>query len=255
MHWLDDGIVLASRRHGETAALASVMTREHGRHAGLVHGGASRRMRPALQPGSMVAVEWRARLSEHLGNMKLESKSAPGAALFDDGDRLAALAAASALTEAALPEREPHRAVFEGLTHLLGALETGDPTWPAVYVRWELGLLAELGFGLDLERCAVTGEAGDLTHVSPRSGRSVSGAAAEPYAGRLLTLPAFLAADRGRPAANDPRADVMHGLALTGYFLERRVFEAHGAKMPPARTRLVERLGSENSISGVISAP
>jgi DNA repair protein RecO (recombination protein O) len=255
MHWADEGIVLASRRHGETAAVASVMTRAHGRHAGLVHGGASRRMRPVLQPGSAVAVEWRARLSEHLGNMRIEPRSAPGAALFDDGDRLAALAAACALTDAALPEREPHPAVFEGLTLLLGALAEGDPSWPAVYVRWELGLLAELGFGLDLERCAVTGEAKDLTHVSPRSGRSVSGAAAEPYRERLLALPPFLAPNRGRPAANDPRADVMQGLALTGYFLQRRVFEAHGAKMPPARARLVERLGSENSISGVISAP
>ncbi len=255
MHWSDDGIVLASRRHGETAALASVMTREHGRHAGLVHGGASRRMRPMLQPGSVVAVEWRARLAEHLGTMKLESASARGAQLFDDGDRLACLAAACALTEAALPEREPHRALFEGLTHLLDALAADDPNWPAVYVRWELGLLAELGFGLDLERCAVTGEASDLTHVSPRSGRSVSGAAAAPYRERLLILPAFLAQDRGRRATNDPRADVRDGLALTGYFLLRRVFEAHGAKMPPARTRLVERLGGENFISGVISAP
>jgi DNA repair protein RecO (recombination protein O) len=173
--------------------------------------------------------------------------------LLDDPLRLAALAAACALAEAALPEREPHRPLYDASRALLAALGENAPAWPAVYVRWELGLLAELGFGLDLSQCAATGAHQDLTHVSPRSGRAVSAVAAAPYGERLLPLPAFLAQGRGGPPANDMAADIEAGLTLTGFFLERHVFAPHRLAVPAARARFVERLAREGTKSGGIS--
>lgn len=252
MHWSDEGIILSRRRHGETAAVVSLLTRSHGRHAGLVRGGGGRRAGGLLQPGNEVAAEWRARLPEHLGTWQLDAKRAVAAEFLDDPLRLAALASACALADTALPEREPHRSVYEGFRVLLGALTANDPTWPPVYVRWELGLLAELGFGLDLERCAATGTESELTHVSPKSGRAVSAAAARPYGGRLLPLPAFLANGRGSTAANDSAADLRDGLALTEFFLERHVYAPHQRKLPAARARLVARLTGGGLAAGVL---
>lgn len=252
MHWSDEGIVLSRRRHGETSAVVNLLTRRHGRHAGLVRGGGGRRSGAVLQPGNEVAAEWRARLPEHLGTWQLEIRRTVAAELLDDPLRLAALASACALADTALPEREPHPSVYEAFRVLLGAVMTSDPAWPQVYVRWELGLLAELGFGLDLERCAATGLAAGLTHVSPRTGRAVSAAAASPYGDRLLRLPTFLANGRGSTVAGDSAAELRDGLALTEFFLDRHVYAPHHRKLPAARNRLAARLTGGGPTTGAL---
>jgi len=234
MEWHDDGIIIGARKHGETSVIATLLTREHGRHAGLIKGGAGKRMRGIVQPGNKVRATWRARLAEHLGNFNLEPIESYAASALTNGDRLAALTSACALVDAALPEREPHPALLDGLEILLCALND-DSVWPIIYVKWEIGLLTELGFGLDLTACAATGETDDLVYVSPKSGRAVSRAAGEPYKGRLLSLPTFLV-DSGAPA------QITDGLRLTGYFLENHVFLHRDAKMPAARECLFERV-------------
>ncbi len=235
MEWSDEGIVLAVRRHGETSAILSLLTAEHGRHAGLVRGGASRRMRGFLQPGNTVSATWRARLEEHLGAYVVEPLHSC-AALYDRPGPLAALTAAMALLESTLPERSPHPEMYRSLGVLLGALER--PDWAETYVRWELLLLADLGFGLDLESCAATGANDGLAFVSPKSGRAVSLSAGEKWRDRMLPLPRFLSPEGG---AADAR-QVVDGLRLTGWFLERHVFEPHDRRSPDARERLVTHL-------------
>jgi DNA repair protein RecO (recombination protein O) len=235
MQWTDDAILLSLRRHGETSAVASLLTAAHGRHAGLARGGLAKTARGALQPGNRLLVRWQARLAENLGALSWELEEATGTRWLDDPLRLAGLAAACAMADAVLPEREPHPGAFARLAALLQALAGGS--WPGYFVQWELGLLAELGYGLDLSACAVTGGVDDLAFVSPKSGRAVSAAAAEPYRARLLPLPAFLLAG----TAATP-AEVMEGLALTGYFLERHVLGPQSRRLPAARSRLVDRL-------------
>jgi DNA repair protein RecO (recombination protein O) len=235
VEWTEDGIVLAARTHGESALIVTLLTAGHGRHAGLVHGGASTRQRPLWQPGNRLKVEWRARLAEHLGTLRGEVQASHAARVLDDPLALAGLLAACATLDAALPEREPHPALFEGVSALLGALE--HEGWPIVYVHLELGLLQELGFGLDLETCAASGVTDGLAYVSPRTGRAVSSAAGEAYKDKLLALPSFLTV-RG-PAGP---ADLLTGLELTGYFLERHVFWPHNKPLPPARDRFIEAL-------------
>ena len=232
MEWSDEGIVLTVRRHGESAAIVSLLTAGHGRHAGLVRGGASRRMRGFLQPGNGVAARWRARLEEHLGSYTVEPL-ASRAALYDKPGPLAALAAAAALVEAALPERAPHPELYRLMAELLEALDR--PGWAEAYIRWELRLLADLGFGLDLGSCAATGGNDGLAWVSPKSGRAVSLSAGEPWRDRLLPLPRFLSPDGGAPDI----AQLNDGLRLAGWFLERHVFAPHDAHTPDARERLV----------------
>jgi DNA repair protein RecO (recombination protein O) len=246
----DDAILLSTRRHGESAALAVLLTRAHGRHAGLVRGGAGRRWSPLLQPGAEFRATWRARLAEHLGHWTLEPGRAHAAAVLDDAGRLAALSAACALTESAMPEREPHPALFDALRALLGSLDAvGDAVeWGELYVRWELGLLQELGYGLDLARCAMTGATEGLTHVSPKTGHAVSAGAAAPYVDRLLRLPRFLG---GAGGANRPQAEVLAGLRLTGHFLLGQVFAAHGQAAPVARARLVAFFDRDTTTAGV----
>ncbi len=237
IEWSDDGIVLSARRHGESGAIVSLLTRAHGRHAGLVLGGAGRRARGVYEPGNRVAATWRARLSEHLGHFACELAESRAAALLDDALRLAALTSATAILDAALPEREPHERLFESLDALIARLcdpSTG-PSWPTLYVRFELDLLTELGFGLDLTRCAATGQSDDLAYVSPKTGRAVSTTAGEPYRDRLLSLPSFLT----RPAVSNgiSPADILNGLRLTGFFLEQHVF-AHQPPAPAGRSLL-----------------
>ncbi len=239
MDWRDEGILLAARRHGESAAIVEVFTALHGRHAGVVRGGGSRRMAPVLQPGTRLAVEWSARLEEHLGSFRVDPlpSRTPGAlgAIMADPAALAALTALTALVAATLPERDAHPDLYARTGAVLDALAS-DRDWPARYAAWELALLAELGFGLDLAACALTGATEDLAWVSPRSGRAVSRAAGTPWAGRLLALPAFLRGD-GAPAGPD---DVAAALALSGHFLDARV--APGLPrgvLPPARARAV----------------
>lgn len=235
MQWTDQGILLSSRPHGETSAVISLLTGEHGRHAGLVRGGTGKRGRGALQPGNRLSVVWTARLAEHLGTFTWEMIGAPAAAWLNDPLRLAGLSAACAVADITLAERQPHRATFDGLAELLASL--GDDHWSSLYAHWELGLLGELGYRLDLACCAVTGGTEDLAYVSPRSGRAVGRAAGEPYRDKLLALPSFL---RDR-TMGDPAA-VLAALGLTGYFLERHVLSPQGKSLPPARSRLVDRL-------------
>lgn len=236
MEWIDDAIILSARRHGESSVLVTLLTREHGRHAGLVRGGAGRGQRGVLQTGMVVRARWRARLSEHLGNLTCEPLSSAAAAVMSDPLRLAALAAACAVAEATLPERQPSPRIFEGLNVFIRSLTS--EAWPVIYVKWELGLLGELGFGLDLTRCAATGRNDQLAYVSPKSGTAVSLSAGEPYRKVLLPLPPFLLPDEG---AMPNAKEIGAGLELTAYFLERHVFSARGG-MPPARQRLAERI-------------
>jgi len=247
MEWVDDGILLSARKHGENAAIVSLLTAAHGRHLGLVKGGGGRRMRGLLQIGNEVHATWRARLTEHLGAYTLELATARAAELLDDAGRLAALASACALAETALPEREPHPEIHAAFRVLLDAL-SADAHWPEIYVRWELGLLEALGYALDLSRCAATGRAENLTHVSPRSGRAVSAEAALPYRDRLLRLPGFLGGEAGR---DDQAQALRDGLALTAHFLTRHIYEPHRQALPPARTRLVDMLGEISTKSGI----
>ena len=235
MQWDDTGFVLAARRHGEHGLIAEVLTCEHGRHLGFVRGGQSPRLRALWQTGNEVAAHWQGRLPEHLGNFGCELVRAHAARFLDDALRLAALAAASALA-AALPEREPHADLFAAFGRLLGALDS-RADWPQCYVSWECELLAGLGFGLDLGRCAVTGATEDLAYVSPKSGRAVSRAAGLPYHDKLLPLPAFLW--RGVGAGRD---ELAAGLRLTGYFLQRHVFAPQGRPLPEARSFFADRL-------------
>ncbi|MGI9414382.1 MAG: DNA repair protein RecO [Hyphomicrobiales bacterium] len=237
MQWSEDGVIVSVRAYGESNALAELFTRAHGRHLGLVRGGRSRRMRPVLQPGNTVRASWRARLSEHLGTFAIEPVKLRVAAIIDDPLRLAGLTTLTALVQL-VAEREAHERLYDALLLVLDALETGDH-WPALLVRWELGLLEELGFGLDLTQCAATGSQDDLIYVSPKSGRAVSAAAGEPYQDRLLNLPMFL---RGIAGAEPSLDDILAGFALTGHFLNRHIFEPRGLQPPDARERVVARL-------------
>ncbi|HEY7607696.1 MAG TPA: DNA repair protein RecO [Alphaproteobacteria bacterium] len=244
MDWSDRGIVLSAKKHGETSLIVQLLTERHGRHAGLVRGGTSSRARGLYQPGNLLAAHWRARLAEHLGNYTCEMVTSSAATLLDNGGKLAALSSAAALAEAALPEREPHEDVFRSFSALVEALAAAgkpDSDWAPAYVRFELGLLASLGFGLDLERCAATGANDNLAFVSPKTGRAVSLSAGEAWRDKLLVLPRFLLAGSGADAPPAP-GEVGQGLALTGYFLERHVFAPHGKGLPAARVRLGERL-------------
>ena len=243
MHWSEPGIVLAVRRHGETALVAHALTRGHGRHAGLVHGGQGRRGRTVFQVGNAVQLTWRARLDEHLGTYAGELVTGHAARVMEDPLRLACLASAAAMAEAGLPEREPHPRAYDGLARILDALDR-DRDWAPAYIRWEFALLAELGFGLDLSRCAATGATTDLIYVSPKSGQAVSRAAGNAYRTKMLPLPAFLISD------TEPDGDaILAALRLSGFFWEQRVFQPHGRKLPAARTRFVDRLGREAAVS------
>ncbi len=237
MEWSDEGVVLSVRPHGETAAVVDLFTRAHGRHLGLVHGGRSRRLRPVLQIGNHVDATWKARLADNLGYFSIELRKGFAAPLMEDPAALAALTSMAALARL-LPERDPHPNLFEITLFVLGYLDDAA-VWPALVVRWELALLDELGFGLDLATCAATGTTDDLIYVSPKSGRAVSATAGEPYKNRLLALPGFLRA--GAPGSVG-RADVLAGFALTGFFLEARVLAPHGQPMPEARDRLISYL-------------
>ena len=237
MEWSDEAVVLSVRPHGETAAVAELLTREHGRHLGLVHGGRSRKLRPILQTGNHVDVVWKARLSEHLGQFTLEARKGYGIAAMDDPAALTALQSICALTRL-LAEREAHPNLFEVTLFVLGFLDDAT-VWPALLVRWELALLTELGFGLDLTSCAATGRNDELIYVSPKSGRAVSASAGEPYRDRLLSLPGFL---RGRTSGGVTAEDIASGFALSGHFLETRVLGPRTEQLPEPRQRLLALL-------------
>ncbi len=237
MEWDDDAFVLSARVHGEPGAIVDLLTAEHGRHAAHVAGGASRRMKPFLQAGARVIVRYRSRLSEQLGSASLEPVGEGPSALFDDPLALMGLSAATAVAAGALPEREAHPGAFLGLEAFIAAL-SAVRDWPAVYVRFEAGLLQDLGFGLDLTRCAATGALDDLIYVSPRTGRAVSAAAGEPYKDKLLPLPPFMLGAQAGLGAGDVDA----GLNLTGHFLEQFVFGPLNRPLPPARVWMIDKL-------------
>jgi DNA repair protein RecO (recombination protein O) len=244
VEWADDAIVLSVRALGETGAILEALTRSHGRHLGLVHGGASRKKRAELQPGNSIQVGWRARLNEHLGSFHVELLRSRTGAMLERRDSLAGLTALAAVISAVLPEREPHPGVFHAAEVLLEAImEQSFADWAPLYVRWELGLLEELGFGLDLTHCAATGSTDDLIYVSPRSGRAVSREGGAAYKDRLLKLPGFLL---GAQNAVFDDADIDAGLRLTQYFLLDRVLEPHGKHLPAPRLRLHEFAARES---------
>lgn len=235
MDWQDQGTLLSVRPHGESSAIIEVFTAAHGRHAGVVRGGTSRRMAPVLQPGAHLAVTWHARLSDHIGSYAVEPLRSRATVMADAG-RLATLTAICAMLRAALPERESHPGLWADTVALLDDLVTGT-RGPADYLGWELRLLAELGFGLDLTACAVTGARDDLAYVSPRTGRAVSRAGAGDWADRLFPLPGCLTGGAAGPG------DIAQGLAITGHFLLRELGPMlAGRPLPEARARLVARV-------------
>ncbi|AQR61932.1 DNA repair protein RecO [Brevundimonas sp. LM2] len=243
MEFHEEAFVLSARSHGDTGVVVDLLTETHGRHAAYVAGGASRRMKPFLQAGARVIADYRARTSDHLGSARLEPVGEGPSALFDDGLALAGLAAAAAVAQGALPEREPHPGAFLAFDALMAAFVLPE-VWPAIFIRFEAGLLDDLGFGLDLSRCAVSGTMDDLVWVSPRTGRAVSAGAGAPYADKLLKLPPFML---GAQAGLAP-GDVGDGLALTGHFLEQFVFHPQNRPIPPARVWMVDQLREHNRL-------
>lgn len=235
MDWRDEGVLLSMRPHGESAAIIEVLTASHGRHAGVVRGGASRKMAAVLQPGTGLAVEWRARLDDHIGTFTVEPATSR-AYLLGDRLALAGLMSICALLRVALPEREPHPGLYSTTIAMLDGL--GAEAWTSAYLRWELGLLEELGFGLDLSVCAVTGATEGLAYVSPKTGRAVTVAGAGDWADRLIPLPEGLTGTMALPTAA-----VAQGLRLTGFFLDRGLRAVlHDRPLPEARSRLVDLL-------------
>ncbi len=235
MEWRDEGILLTTRRHGETSAIIEVFTSAHGRHAGVVRGGTSRKIAPVLQPGAQLDVTWRARLEDHIGSFTVEPLRSRAAAAMGDRLALAGLNAVTALLAFALPEREAHAALFTQTERLLDLLGQGE-LWPLAYLRWEVLLLEEMGYRLDLGACAVTGTTEDLVYVSPKSGRAVSRDAAGDWADRMLPLPDVL---RGIGPA--PDNEIAEGFVTTGYFLKAHLAQDLGTKpLPEARARFVE---------------
>lgn len=245
VEWTAPAVVLEVRPHGEGGAVVSLLTEKHGRHAGLAKGGASRGQAGLWLPGNLVEARWIARLPDQLGALTGEMVHPAAALAMEDPLALALLSSACAIAADALPEREAHPRAFHALVSLIAHLAGGAESVLADYIRWEALVLAELGYGLNLEICAVTGVTEGLTHVSPRTGRAVSAGAAAPYTGRLLPLPAFL---RDGESPGDPTAwDA--GLRLTGHFLERDAFGARHRPVPEARHRLADRVAALASIT------
>ena len=238
MEWRDDGIIIGSRRHGETSLILEVMTRLHGRHLGLVKGGRSKRMQPLLQPGNAVEVTWRARLEEHLGFYAVEATRLRAATLMEAPASLHGLNLLTGLLRL-LAEREPHESLYEAVTLVVDRLDNPDVA-PALLVRFEAMLLAEGGYGIDMEECAATGATQDLIYVSPKSGRAVCRTAGEPYKDKLLALPRFLRLDM---AEGVPLDEVRDGFALTGFFLARNFYTPRGLPLPEARAAYLAGLG------------
>jgi len=235
MEWRDQGILLSARRHGETSAIIEMFTPSQGRHAGVVRGGTSRKIAPILQPGAQLDVAWRARLEDHMGAFTVEPVRSRAAIAMGGRLSLAGLNAVTGLISFSLPEREVHLPLYhrtEALLDLLGH----DDVWPLAYLHWELSLLEELGYGLDLASCAVTGATEGLAYVSPKSGRAVSREGAGDWAERLLPLPDVL---RGVGDAGD--AEIAEGFKTTGYFLTHHLAAGLGGRpLPQARARFVE---------------
>ncbi len=248
MHWNDEGIVLGVKRHGEASGILELMTREHGRHLGLVRGASGARLRPVLQPGNRVGVTWRARLDEHLGHYLVEGLDLAAARFLDLAHALYGVTHLAVLCRL-LPERDPHPHIHAALDRVLGDLADARRTGPRM-ACFELQLLAELGFGLDLDRCAATGSTAELIYVSPKTGRAVSREAGRPWQSKLLRLPAFL---REPESAEGPSAaDLADGFAVTGFFLVHHVFEPRGLVLPEARASFVSAVVAARGVARAV---
>jgi DNA repair protein RecO (recombination protein O) len=243
MEWTDEAIVLGVRKHGETAVIAELMTNTRGRHLGLVQGGRGRVMRPVLQPGNRVRATWRARLDEHLGTYKIEGDTMRVARLMEKAHGIYTVQVLTSLLRL-LPERDPHKNLYDAFDIILDSIERPAVAGELV-VRFELAMLEELGFGLDLGACAATGSRENLIHVSPKSGRAVSREAGEPYADRLLSLPTFLTSGNLERTGEAPLDDIVAGFALSGHFLHRHVYGPRGIEVPPERAALVKAVSRE----------
>jgi DNA repair protein RecO (recombination protein O) len=240
IEWRDQGALLSVRQHGETSVIIEVFTPLHGRHAGVVRGGTSRKIAPVLQPGAQLDLTWKARLDEHLGTFTVEPLRSRAAAAMSDRLALAGLNAVCALLAIVLPEREAHPPLYDRTVGLLDLLGQTD-LWPLAYLQWEMALLEELGFGLDLSACAVTGTNEDLCYVSPKSGRAVSAQGAGEWSDRMLPLPDVL---KGQGHADNPQ--IALALSTTGYFIAHRLIRSLGERpLPAARTRLIEVIGRQ----------
>ncbi|WP_224816975.1 DNA repair protein RecO [Hasllibacter sp. MH4015] len=240
MDWRADGILLAMRRHGETSAIIELFTESHGRHLGVVRGGASRKMAPLLQAGAQLDATWRARLSDHIGSYTVELKQGRAAEVMGDRIALAGLSAICALLSFALPERAAYPALYARTLAVLDNL--GADRWAAAYLGWEMALLTDMGFGLDLSSCAATGSTEDLAYISPRTGRAVSRGSAGEWADRLLPLPPVLRGERS------DLPGVVEGLGVTGHFLRTHLAASLGDRpLPVARQRLVDALARRAS--------
>jgi len=236
MEWTDDGIILGVRRHGESSAIVELMTRGHGRHLGLVRGGAGARMRPVLQPGNSVQAIWRARLDEQLGYYLIDGTKLRAATLLGASHAVYGVTHLAAVARL-LPERDPHEDIFAMLEYILDDFD--HPAVAAIHaIRFELAMLTELGVGLDLENCAATGATTDLIYVSPKSGNAVSRAAGEPWRDRLLRLPSFMRGDDDGDNDLSGR-DLQDGFAITGRFLLRNVLEPRGQRHSDARAGFI----------------
>jgi DNA repair protein RecO (recombination protein O) len=238
MEWTDSGYVVGVRRHGESSVILEAMTQGHGRHLGLVRGGRSRALQPVLQPGNAVQLVWRARIDGHLGNFAVEGVTLHAAHFLSSRFALFAMTHIAALVRL-LPERDPHPRLHEALGQVIDVIADAGLV-PALVARFELEILSELGFGLDLGRCAATGRQDELVYVSPKTGRAVSREAGAPWHDKLLPLPAFLRGEEGTPSPGD----IQDALRLTRYFLERDVFAPRGLAMPEGRHALVEALSA-----------
>ncbi|MEM9739655.1 MAG: DNA repair protein RecO [Pseudomonadota bacterium] len=246
MQWTDEGIVLGGRRFGESGLILDVLTSQKGRRSGLVYGGASRKKRGQFEVGNSVNLAWSGRLEDQLGRFDVaEATRSRAALLLDSQSALLAISTVASVLRGSINEGdEAASAVYAPSLLMLDAVSTSD-VWPALYVRWELGLLSTLGFGLDLEQCALSGANDGLTHVSPKTGRAVRGSEAEGYVDRLLALPAFLI----NASAPAPDADILSGLALTGHFLEQRLFTSVNRTLPEPRQHLVTMLAKSATVT------
>lgn len=241
MQWVDEGLILSVRKHGETSVILRVLTKSQGRHAGLVRGGAGKRLRGILQPGNSVRVKWSGRLEEQLGNFSVDAGQSLGANLFSHPLSLSAASSALALVDKTLPERESHPSLYDATLLLMKHLDEDFLHWGPLFVKWELGLLSELGYGLALDECAATGVTENLAYVSPKSARAVSEEAGQPYHDRLLRLPKFLATEADN-SQEIKALDILEGLKLSGYFIHKNLLSHYGDEALPARERFLMSL-------------
>jgi DNA repair protein RecO (recombination protein O) len=238
MEWKDEGIIIGTRKHGETSLIVEIMTRRHGRHLGIVRGGRSRKKQPFMQPGNSVEATWRARLDEHLGTWSIEATELRTARLMETPIGIFGIQLLASHLRL-MPERDAHEHLHEALKVILSHLQEASIA-AVLMIKFELALLDDLGFGLDLTKCAVTGSRDRLTHVSPKTGRAVCLESAAPWVDKLLVLPAFLTGFRNEDHPN--LADIDAGFLLTGYFLDRHVYHPRGQKTPLDRNSFIKAI-------------